>query len=374
MNIKTKNYLSVIFKVVCIVLGCFVMGCAYNLFYAPNQIVLGGFGGLSMLISYWLLGVGVSFDMSIIYFALNIVVFVFACKLLGKSFALYTILGISCYTLFLKATTFVSALNIPTDDLLLCCLYGGVITGVGIGLVVRVGGSTGGGDLLGCIANRISRRFTVGNVSTAINFVVIMLSIFTYGMELSLYGIIAIYISGVVTDVVVEGPKSVKAYYIISKKYVEISNSIMSDLGRGVTALYGEGMWTGNDQRVLLCIVYKHQINKLKNIIYGIDDKAFVYSVSVNDAMGKGFANLKPSQNLLQRIALKSANKAIPNKTEIQQSVYTTMPTSDGIDIFKDGLKADINKIKDVGCVGVVGKNSKEKSEKRNKKSNDNKN
>ncbi|MGN1227710.1 MAG: YitT family protein [Christensenellales bacterium] len=347
MSKETKKVFGVIIKVLLILIGTFVMGCAYNLFYASSNIVLGGFGGLSMLISSWLENIGVFIDMNIIYFALNIVFYIFAVKLLGKSFAFYTLVGILSYTVFLSVTSFVSTIEIP-NDLLLCCLYGGVLTGIGVGVVVRFGGSTGGGDLLGCIANHFSRKLTVGNVSMVINLIVIVLSIFTYGIELALYAIISIYISGVITDVVIEGPKSVKAFYIISKNYVEISNAIMTELGRGVTAFYAEGMYTGNDQRVLLCIVYKHQIGRLKNIIYSIDNKAFVYSISVNDAMGKGFSTLTPSQNLLQKLTLKNNKKAIPMQNLANQSnVYTTVPTNEGVSVFEEDFKIDLNKMID---------------------------
>ena len=288
-------------KVFLILIGTFVMGCAFNLFYAPNDIVLGGFGGLSMIISTWLAKININIDMYIIYLILNAVLYLFALKLLGKVFAMYTMLGILSYTLFLKVTTFVSSVEVPEDPLI-CCLYGGIITGVGIGMVVRAGGSTGGGDLLGCIANRFSNRLTVGYVSTAVNFIVILLSIFTFGIQLSLYAIIAIYLSGLITDTVVEGPKSVKAFYVISKDYRKISEEIMQKMGRGVTAFCAEGMFTGSEQRVLLCVVYKHQITQLRNLIYNIDNKAFVFSTAVNDAMGKGFSTLKPRETLIDKI------------------------------------------------------------------------
>lgn len=343
MGKKFNQVFKIILKVLCILIGTFLMGCAYNLFYAQQNIVLSGFGGLAMIIADWLSTVGININMNIIYFALNIVFYIFAVKLLGKSFAFYTLIGIASYAVFLRTNTFVTSITVP-DDLLLCCIYGGVIIGLGIGVVVRAGGSTGGGDLIGCIANHYSRKLTVGNISMAINFLVILLSVFTYGLELALYAIIAIYISGILTDLVVEGPKSVKAYYIISKNYVEISNAIMTQLGRGVTALYAEGMYTGNDQRVLLCIVYRHQIGRLKNLIYSIDNKAFVYSVSVNDAMGKGFSTLSPSQTILQKLTLKNNKKAkkAQNITEVFSSASTCSVYS-GLNVFETNFKEDLN-------------------------------
>ena len=340
---KQTQVYKIILRVLCILIGTFVMGCAYNLFYAQQNIVLSGFGGLAMIIADWLSVVNININMNIIYFALNIVFYIFAVKLLGKSFAFYTLIGISSYAVFLRTNTFVTSIAVP-DDLLLCCIYGGVLIGVGIGVVVRAGGSTGGGDLIGCIANHYSHKLTVGNVSMAINFMVIVLSVFTYGLELALYAIIAIYISGILTDLVVEGPKSVKAYYIISKNYVEISDAIMKQLGRGVTALYAEGMYTGNDQRVLLCIVYRHQIARLKNLIYSIDNKAFVYSVSVNDAMGKGFSTLSPSQTILQKLTLKNSKKA--KKAQNINETFTSASTCSvysGINVFDTDFKEDLN-------------------------------
>lgn len=343
MEKKSNQILKIALRILCILIGTFVMGCAYNLFYAPNNIVLSGFGGLAMLIADWLSNVGIVINMNIIYFALNIIFYIFAAKLLGKSFAFYTLIGIASYAAFLRTNTFVTSIAVP-NDLLLCCLYGGVLIGVGIGVVVRAGGSTGGGDLIGCIANHYSRKLTVGNVSMAINLMVIVLSVFTYGLELALYAIIAIYISGIITDLVVEGPKTVKAYYIISRNYVEISNAIMNQLGRGVTAFYAEGMYTGNDQRVLLCIVYRHQIGRLKNLIYSIDNKAFVYSISVNDAMGKGFATLAPSQTILQKLTLKNNKKA--KKAQNVTNSFSSSSTCSfysGINVFDTDFKEDLN-------------------------------
>lgn len=367
---KKSEVWSVSIKVLSILIGTFIMGCAYNLFYAPLDIVLGGFGGLAMLISGWLESAGVIINMNIIYFVLNIVLYIFAVKLLGKSFAFYTLIGICSYSLFLQTNTFLPTTAIP-DDPLLCCLYGGVIIGLGVGIVVRVGGSTGGSDLLGCIANRYSNKMTVGNVSMAINIAVIVLSVFTYGLGLALYAVISIYISGLLTDLVVEGPKTVKAYYIISKNYCEIADKIMAELGRGVTAFFAEGMYTKNEQHVLLCIVYKHQIGRLKNIIYSIDNRAFVYSVSVNDAMGKGFSTLSPAKNILQKLTLKNNQKAVkPQTTNEQFSVLSpTCSVHSGVNVYDADFKADLNTTKD----NATEEKTKTNTQKKNKTTNNKK-
>ena len=320
-NISNK-YLKHSINIVCILLGTFVMGAGFNIFYAPKDILLGGFGGLSTIISYLLSLAGINISMSIIYLLLNVVLYIFAVKILGKTFAIYAIIGIVFYSVFLEFCTFPAV----SDDILLCSIYGGFLTGLGIGVIIRCGATTGGGDMLGCIINHKIPKISVGWVTIIVNCVVLLISFFIYGLNLSLYSIIGIFISGKTSDLIIEGPRSVKAFYIISPKFEDISNKLLTELHRGVTTFEANGMYSHKHMEVILCLVSQFQISKLKQIVYDIDPSAFLFSVSVKEAMGKGFHKLEKHKSILNRQKQKQ-NLA----TNISEQSYKTVPPQNEI-------------------------------------------
>lgn len=286
-----------------IILGCIIMGSSYNLFYRQNNILLGGFSGIAAVISYLLEKVNIYLSISVVYFLMNIIIFVFAAKVLGKVFAFYTVIGIVAYSLFLEVCQFPTASN----DLLLSSIYGGVIDGFGIGLIVRFGGSTGGGDMLGCVINFKKPKISVGWVTIIVNAFVIILSIIVYGINLSLYALIAVLLAGKTADIITEGPKSIRAFYIISSKSDKICYQLIKQLDRGVTSFEAYGKYTGKHLEVILCLVNAHQVHSLKNIVTEIDSKAFLFSVSVKEALGEGFLKLNPVKTVSKLKNKKSA-------------------------------------------------------------------
>ncbi len=322
-NISNK-YLKHTVNIFCVLFATFVMGAGFNIFYAPNNILLGGFGGFSTIISYLLSQVGINIPMSIIYLLLNVILYIFAVKILGKTFAIYAIIGIVSYSLFLEVCKFPSI----SDDLLLCSIYGGVLTGFGIGIVIRSGATTGGGDMLGCVINHKYPKVSVGWVTIIVNCIVICISLIIYGLNLSLYSIIGIFIAGRVSDLIIEGPRSVKAFYIISNKSQDISNKLLTDLHRGVTTLEANGKFSNRHMEVILCLVSQFQIPKLKQIVYDIDPQVFLFSVSVKEAIGKGFHKLEKRKSIL--IHKKTKQNLATNVTE--QSYSTTPNGPDKID------------------------------------------
>ena len=304
--VKFKNkILTHMVNILIIVTGTFIMGSAYNIFYSPSGIVLGGFGGISTIISYLLSKIGINISMSIIYLALNAILFIFAIKILGKKFGMYAIVGIISYSVFLEVCKFPSISN----DLLLCSIYGGVLSGIGTGLIIRSGGSTGGGDMLGCIINHKKPKISVGWVTIVINLIVILIALFVYGLNLTLYALIAIFISGRVADLIIEGPKSVKAFYIISNNPDELCNHLIGELHRGATSFQAYGKFSGKNLEVIMCLVSGHQAQKLKEIVYNVDKDAFLFSVSVKEAMGKGFSKLEKRKQIKQLLFLKQKVK-----------------------------------------------------------------
>lgn len=297
-----------IINILGIIIGAFIMGISYNTFYASQGFVLSGFSGIAILIKNGLALININLSVSLIYLFLNVILFIFAFKVLGKTFTIYALIGIISYTFFLDFADFFS-IGDSANDLLLCCIYGGVFTGLGTGLVLKMGGSTGGGDLLGCIINSKNNKISIGTIMLSVNLVVLILSIIFYGLDKGLYSGIAVYLCGMISDIIVEGSRSVSAYYIISQKSDEMANAIMFHLKKGVTAFDAVGMYTNVESRVLLCLVYKHQIYDLQRIIYSIDKNAFVFSTKVSESMGRGFTKLNPKKPLIQKILHEDDNE-----------------------------------------------------------------
>ncbi len=295
MKITKKDIFTFIYKAFLVLLGCFIMGSSYNIFYKSHDIVLGGFGGLSTIIGYLLSLIHINLSVSIIYLILNVILFAFAIKILGKKFGIYALIGIFGFSLALEVCKFPSI----SDDQLLCSIYGGVTSGIGTGIIIRAGASTGGGDMLGCIINHKNPKISVGWVTICVNCCVVSISMLVYGLKLSLYALIAIYISGKVADTLIEGPKSVKAYYIISPKTDEICKQLNTCLKRGATKIEGYGSYTNKHLEIIMCLVSGYQVQQLKDIVYNIDKDAFVFSISVKEALGKGFHKLEKHKSFL---------------------------------------------------------------------------
>jgi uncharacterized membrane-anchored protein YitT (DUF2179 family) len=178
-----------------------------------------------------------------------------------------------------------------TEDLLLAAIYGGVLSGIGLGIAFRAGGSTGGTDMA---AQLVARFFptSVGQALLIVDGMVIVLAGIAFGLELAMYALIAVFITTKTVDVVQEGPNYAKACLIISDHPEPIGESIMQRLERGVTMLDGRGMYTKYDKEVLLVIVSRMEIAAVKSIVAEVDRKAFVIIYDVHEVLGEGFRGL----------------------------------------------------------------------------------
>ena len=317
-----KKYVNELFNILSLLVGVFCMGFAFNSFFTANSIAPGGFSGLSAVIS----GLFVKLNWfyispTILYLGLNIILIFFAYKTMGLKYFLYSILGILTYALCIEFLN----INLNFNDMFLGSIFGALFMGIGTGLVVRAGGSTGGGEMLGKILHNFNSEITVGKIIIVVDTIVVLLSLATYGLVSSLYTLIAIYLMGKITDFVIEGGKGTKAYYIISDKYQEIANIILHKLYRGATIIEGKGVYSKNEKKILMCLLNKYEARNLKNIVFEIDDKAFLFSTSVIEAYGEGFQkqvkysknfNLKKKdiKNKRDNKNLKSINEEIVKK------------------------------------------------------------
>nr|WP_300003366.1 YitT family protein [Tissierella sp.] len=284
MENKKKWYVT-LFAYIAITIGSVLLAVGLQYFLAPNTIAPGGVTGLAIVIKT-LSG----FPIYLTNLIINIPLFIFGAKLLGKTRALRTAFA----TLILTAALRFLPQVLLTQDLLLSALFGGVLCGIGLGLVFKFDGTTGGSDLAGAMLNKKFPGFTIANFMLAIDLgVVLFAGLVTRQIETALYSVIALYVSVRVIDLVLEGIGYLKGFYIITDRPDEMAESLMAELNRGVTALKGRGMYSKKDKEVLLCVVPRAQFAKVKDIVKEIDPKAFVMSAEMSEVVGERFKGIK---------------------------------------------------------------------------------
>lgn len=303
-EINKKEILKFIIECLGITLGTFVMAFGYTLFLTPHNIVPGGFMGLAQIIYHLLEKIGFTFiTVSLWYIILNAVIFLFAVKSLGVKFGLRVAVGILTYSLFVEVISKMSFISTVITQFeseaatlsgvgvyILYAIYGGVLMGAGMGLVFRFNGSTGGSDMVAVVMNKFFPTITAGQIVLAIDgFVVVCSAIAYQSLVLPLFALITIFICSKVADIFVDGVKALRAYYILTDKKDEMAEEIMTKIGRGVTNINCEGMYTKNNKDMLLVIVRRSQIMQLKNIVKKIDPQSFMFSSLVKEAYGNGF-------------------------------------------------------------------------------------
>ncbi|MTI68186.1 MAG: YitT family protein [Firmicutes bacterium] len=287
MKLLGRNWYNYVIEYLMIALGTLTLALALNIFLEPNTVAPGGVTGLAIVIKKVTDGL---FKVYLTNLLINIPLFIIGVIVIGKSFGFKTLYGTLALSFFIRFLPHTSA----TDNLLLASIFGGVLSGIGLGLVFKFGGTTGGTDLAGSILNKFFPSFSTANLMMFIDlFVVASAGIVDKKLETSLYSIIALYITVKVIDQFLEGMGYAKAFYIISTEPDDIGDAILKNLNRGVTVLKGRGMYTGNDRDVLLCVVNRAQITKLKKLVHQIDNKAFVMVTDANEVLGEGFKKIE---------------------------------------------------------------------------------
>lgn len=287
MNIVNKQpkWLSFLF----IFLGSGMVAIGTSWFYDPVGMVTGGFGGISIItrdITNRVFQNG-GVPLWVTNALLNIPLFLIAFKRHGGKYILRTFFSVLFMSLWLMVLPDLAPIK---DDLFLTCIFGGLTMGVGLGLVLLCDTTTGGTDMLAVlIQEKISHRFTIGQVMQIIDAVIVIGGMIVFGIKPSLYAIISIYIAIKLTDGILEGVKFAKAAFIITDKKNEISQSVMNSLGRGVTAIDCTGMYSGIGRTMLLCVVAKTEIVSLRRAVHEADSKAFIIISDVREVFGEGF-------------------------------------------------------------------------------------
>ena len=274
---KTRRF---VIRTIMVVLGAIIMAVGLELFLVPNQIMDGGIVGVSIITSHLL-----KLPLGIFIFVLNLPFLFFGYKQIGKTFAMSTGLGITVLSI---TTILLHNLAPFTKDTLLATVFGGIILGVGVGIVIRYGGSLDGTEILAILFNK-NLPFSVGEVIMFFNLIIFAVAGFVFSWEQAMYSIIAYLIAYKTIDVVILGMEESKSVYIISDAIDEIGQTIMDRLGRGVTFLHGEGAYTGNDKKVIFTVITRLEESKLKSIVTEIDDNAFLAIGNIAEVSGGRF-------------------------------------------------------------------------------------
>lgn len=276
-GIKIQNIIGIL-------LGAAIFSFGFVHFNMQNQLGEGGFSGITLILYFTL-----NWDPALMNLILNIPMFILGWRLLGRRSFVYTVIGTVSVSIFIKLfQTYEVQMNLQ-DDLFLVALFAGVFLGVGLGIVFRFGGTTGGVDI---IARLIQKYFgwSMGKTMFTFDFFVILLSWLTFlDARSMMYTLVAVYVCGRVIDFVQEGAYAAKGTFIISTKSSEIADFITEKMSRGVTVFDGHGHFTKEHRDVLYCVVARNELVRLKSIVNAIDPHAFISVIDVHDVAGEGF-------------------------------------------------------------------------------------
>ncbi|WP_018887107.1 YitT family protein [Paenibacillus massiliensis] len=271
---------ELLLKFLFITAGAILAGVSLELFLVPNAIIDGGITGISLMIANV-----TGLPLGIFLFVLNLPFLFIGYRQVGKTFALSALYGIVILSL---TTGYLHHVEAFTDDKLLAVLFGALLLGLGVGLVLRLGGTTDGAEILAILISK-KINISVGQIILIINVVIFIVAGFILGWDSAMYSIFTFYIASKVMDIVVEGLDESKSVTIITSEYEEMSEAIMTRLGRSTTYLYARGGFTKEETQVIYCVVSRLELSTLKSVVQEVDKSAFVAVEDVADVYGGGF-------------------------------------------------------------------------------------
>lgn len=267
-----------------IAVGTLLMSLALVLFLSPSRIVAGGVSGLAIITKQlW------NFPLGVVMILVNVPLYIAGLKILGKSFGVRTFYAFTLFSIFTDIFDKVLKLEPATDNILLAAIFGGVMLGLGLGIVFRFQGTTGGSDIVGQIINKYS-NLSVGTSIIIVDFFIILSAGIIFGnINLALYGLISLYLSGQIIDMIIDGLDYARSFYIITKKDQEIKEMVLESMDRGGTVLKGEGFYTIEEKDVLFIVVTLKEVYALRQRVREIDPDAFIIIADVHEVLGHGF-------------------------------------------------------------------------------------
>jgi len=282
-----------------IVIGSFILAVGFVFFISPHRIVPGGVYGIAIVVHYMTQGIFTfwpeGFPIGLFGLILNIPLTIAGIKILGPRFGVKTIVGFVLSSVFMDMITYMrvdgDAPLVP--DVLLSCVFGGVLVGFGLGLIFKSRATSGGSDIIAMIIAKHT-RMQLGQLMIYVDSTIVLLSLVVFkDWQIPLYSWVVIYITGRAIDLVLEGSDYNKALLIISEKHEEIRHKILVDLERGGTFLKGTGMFTGNEKQIIYTVVSRREVAILEEFISKIDPDAFITVMDTHEILGEGFQSLK---------------------------------------------------------------------------------
>lgn len=266
-----------------IALGCVIGAMAYPFFLTPNYISPGGLTGVAMVLNFlFTVPVGTT------SLLLNIPLFLIGYRSMGRVFVFRSLIAMLLFSFLIDLLPLPAATTQP----LLGAIFGGVLLGVGLGLILRGGATTGGTDMAARMVHTRFQHLTVGALLFGLDCISVLMAGLFIEVEYALYALICIYISSKVIDMVMLGTSREKACYVISTQHEKIKRELMDKLERGVTVLQAEGGWSGAERPVLLCVLTPQELTQLKAIVRSHDETAFVFISDAHEVLGEGFRKL----------------------------------------------------------------------------------
>lgn len=270
-----------------LLIGALIQAISMRLFLVPGQLVSGGISGAAQIITYF-----VKFPIGLLVFLGNVPLFIIGWRHLGgPRFAIRTAVAVAAFSLFTDLLGLFMPVQGMTTDNVLNSIYGGVLLGLGLGLVYRGQGTSGGSDILGRILNfrfgvPISQSYLITDT------IVVLAGGFAFSWEKALYGLVVIYISGIAAEAISEGQSIYRTAIIITKEHESVTRVVLEQMERGVTILAGKGGYTNEERPVLYCVITRSEVNQLKELVREIDPMALMVIGSAHEALGEGFRPL----------------------------------------------------------------------------------
>lgn len=295
-KVFSKRWLSDYFFIVA---GAFILAIGFVYFISPHRIVPGGVYGIAIVVHHLTEGVfpfwpnGI--PIGLFGLVLNIPLTIIAIKILGPKFGIKTIVGFVLSSFFMDGITYFRVDgNLPlVDDVLLSCVFGGVLIGVGLGLIFKSRATSGGSDIIAMIIAKYT-NMQLGQLLIYVDSVIVLLGLAAFqDWKIPLYSWLVIYITGKAIDITLEGSNYHKALFIISKEHELISKKILNDLERGGTYLSGKGMYSNEEKQVIYTVVSRREVAILEQYIHSIDPDAFITIMDTREILGEGFHSLK---------------------------------------------------------------------------------
>ena len=279
MKHKNNHIVTTVSRILFMILGSILAAIGLEIFLLPNNVIDGGMTGISIIASHV-----TKVQLGMFIFLFNLPFVIVGYRQIGKTFALSTVFSVICFSIGVSVLHPVPGI---TQDILLATIFGGIILGAGVGIIIRNGGSLDGTEIVAIILEKRT-PFSVGEIVMFFNLFILGSSGFIFGWDRAMYSLIAYFIAFKTIDITVEGLNELKAVIIVSDKNKDISEAIMARLGRGVTLLDGKGAYSGDKTNVIYVVLSRLEITKLKDIVNGFDDDALITITSV-EGTGKRY-------------------------------------------------------------------------------------